>query len=65
MGTIKITKDTLGVYEVGSKHDVWDVYSDFCATINDATLKDYLARIPIPEAISEIAFARGFEYKFV
>lgn len=65
MGTIKITKQGRSTYEVGTKLNVYDVYKNFTDGIKDEVLKDYLARIPIPDAIAEIAFAQGFEYEFV
>ena len=65
MGKIKILSDRDGVYEVGSVVNVLDFISDWMDCCTDDSLKDWVGRIPIKNAVHFVADAWGIDYKYV
>ena len=51
MGEIKILSDRDGVYEVGSVINVLDFICDWMDCCTDDSLKDWIGRIPIKNAV--------------
>ena len=65
MGKIIILSDRDGVYDKGSIVEVIDFISDWMDFCTDDSLKDWVGRIPIKNAVHFIADAWGIDYKYV
>ena len=64
MGNIKILSDRDGVYEVGSIVGIMDFINSYLDCCTDDSLKGWIERIPMPDAVKFIAEAWGIDYKF-
>lgn len=65
MGKIKIISDDGNVYKKDEVVDVSDLIRSYCDCTNDNDLKDWLWKIPIPDAVDFITNAWGIEYKYI
>ena len=65
MGEIKILSDRDGVYDKGSIVEVMDFICDWMDCCTDDSLKGWIGRIPIKNAVHFVADALGIDYKYV
>ena len=62
---VEIISDSGYVYEAGHVITANRLISNYLDCCDDESLKDWIVRIPIADAIKFIADAWGIEYKFI